>query len=58
LIFGDDLIDYLKLQRAAFINHAHQYPGAKQSPLSDTNAVEKYLEFDLDSMLSKNIRIN
>jgi len=58
LVFGDNLVEYLKLQRAAFSNHAHPYPGAKQEPLADTNAVEKYLEFNLDSLLSKNIRIN
>jgi len=58
LVFGDTLVEYLKLQRAAFSNHAHPYPGAKQKPLADTNAVEKYLKFNLDSILSKNIRIN
>ena len=58
LIFGDRLIEYLKLQRAAFINHVHPYPGMKPQDISGSNDIDKYLNFNLESMLSKNIRIN
>jgi hypothetical protein len=58
LAFGDTLIEYLILQRAAFSNHVHEYPGEKPQDLSAANDIDKYLEFNLESMLSKNIRIN
>jgi len=58
LAFGDKLIEYLKLQRAAFANHVHPYPGMKPEDLAGLNNIDKYLNFDLESMLSKNIRIN
>jgi len=58
LVFGDTLIEYLKLQRAAFINHVHPYPGMKPQDLSGTNHIIKYLEFNLDALLSKNVRTN
>jgi hypothetical protein len=58
LPFGDKLIEYLILQRAAFSNHVHSYPGEKAQDLSGANDIDKYLDFNLESMLSKNIRIN
>ena len=58
LVFGDKLIEYEKLKRAAFANHVHAYPGMKPQDVSGSNDIDKYLNFDLDSMLSKNIRIN
>ena len=58
LVFGDMLIEYLKLQRAAFANHVHPYPGMKPQDLSGSTDIDKYLEFDLESVLSKNIKIN
>jgi len=58
LVFGDTLIEYLKLQRAAFINHVAPYPGMKPQDLSGSNHIDKYLEFDLNSILSKNVRTN
>ena len=58
LAFGDLLVQYLKLQREAFINHVHPYHGKKPQDLSGSEDIDKYLEFDIDSILSKNIRIN
>jgi hypothetical protein len=58
LVFGDKLLDYLKLQRNAFINHVHPYAGKKPQDLAGANDIDKYLEYDLDSLISKNIRIN
>jgi len=58
LVFGDKLLEYLELQRAAFINHVAPYPGMKPQDLAGSNHIDKYLEFDLNSILSKNIRIN
>lgn len=58
LIFGDKLIEYLKLQRAAFSNHVHRYHGKKAEDLSGSDDIDTYLDYDLDSMLSNNVRIN
>jgi len=58
LVFGDLLVEYLKLQRNAFINHVHPYHGKKPQDLSGSEDIDKYLEFDLNRLLSKNIRIN
>lgn len=58
LVLGDTLIEYLKLQRAAFINHVAPYPGMKPQDLAGSNHIDKYLEFDLNSLLSKNVRTN
>jgi hypothetical protein len=58
LVFGDNLIEYLKLQRQAFINHVHPYHGKKPEDLSGAEDIDNYLNYDLETMLSKNIRIN
>lgn len=58
LVFGDLLVEYLKLQRAAFVNHVHPYHGKKPQDLSGAEDIDNYLEFDLNRLLSKNIRIN
>lgn len=58
LVFGDKLIEFLILQRAAFANHAHAYPGMKPQDLQGATDIDKYLDFNLKSLLSKNIRIN
>jgi hypothetical protein len=58
LAFGDLLVEYLKLQRQAFINHVHPYHGKKPQDLAGSEDIDKYLEFDINRILSKNIRIN
>jgi|TARA_R110000796_G_scaffold59710_4_gene137857 hypothetical protein len=58
LVFGDNLIEFLQVLIDAFINHVHAYPGLKPQDVSGANDIDKLLEFDLESFLSKNIKIN
>jgi len=58
LVFGDNLIDFIKILINAFTNHVHAYPGMKPQDLSGSNDIDKLLEYNLQSLLSKNIRIN
>jgi hypothetical protein len=61
LVFGDKLVEFLKLVKNAISNHTHKYPGI--SPHSEgSSATAKVMqdmnEYDLEQILSKNIRIN
>jgi hypothetical protein len=58
LAFGDNLLELIKVFMNAFLNHVHPYPGMKPQDLSGENNIDKLLEYDLSSILSKNIRIN
>lgn len=58
LVFGDNLIDFLKIFINAFVNHVHSYPGMKPQDLSGSNDIPKLLEYNLESLLSRNIKIN
>jgi hypothetical protein len=58
LVFGDLLIEYLNLFKEAFINHVHPYDGMRPEDLKGINAKKKFLEFDVEKIISKNIRIN
>ena len=58
LVFGDNLIEYLKMLKDAFLNHVHSYPGLKPQDLSGENGIDTYRTYNLESLLSKNIRIN
>lgn len=58
MVYGDLLVNYLKLLRNALINHVHAYNGLPAEDLSGRNDVEDYLAFDLKSILSSNIKIN
>lgn len=58
LVFGDDLIEFLQVFIEAFINHVHAYPGLKPQDVSGANDIDKLLQYDLQSFLSKNIKIN
>lgn len=58
LVFGDLLIEYLNLFKEAFTNHVHPYDGMKPEDLKGGNAKKKFLEFDLNKIISKNIKIN
>lgn len=58
LVFGDSLIDFLNTFIKAFTNHVHPYPGMKPQDLSSRSDIDKLLEYDLNSFLSENIRIN
>jgi hypothetical protein len=58
LVYGDNLIEFLKVLINAFVNHVHAYPGMKPQDLSGSNDIDGLLEFNLESFLSKNIKIN
>lgn len=58
MVFGDLLVNYLKLMRNAFIGHVHPYNGLTPEDLSGRNDVDNFLSFDLNSILSNNIKIN
>jgi len=61
LVFGDKLVEFLKLVRVAVSNHTHKYPGmTAHSEGSSTfaKAMQDMNEYDLEQILSKNIRIN
>lgn len=58
MVFGDLLLTYLKLLRNAFMNHVHPYHGMTAEDLSGRNDIEDYLGFDVEAILSKNIKIN
>jgi hypothetical protein len=61
LVFGDKLLEFLKLMKIAISNHTHKYLGL--SPHSEgqsesAKAMQQMNEYDLEQILSKNIRIN
>lgn len=61
LVFGDKLLEFLKLIKIAVSNHTHKYAGL--SPHSEgqsesAKAMQQMNEYDLEQILSKNIRIN
>lgn len=58
LVFGDNLIELIKVFIDAFINHVHAFPGMKPQDLSGANDIDDLLEYNLESILSKNIKIN
>lgn len=56
LPFGDTLIDFLNLVLKAVATHVHQYAGLP--PDLNQTELKDLLAFELDKILSKNIRIN
>ena len=58
LVFGDLLIQYLELMRDALVGHVHPYHGKKPQALAGDTIINDFLEFDLNQLVSKNIRIN
>ena len=56
--FGDTLLEYLKKLELAFMNHVHRFPGLKPSAVQGENYIKEYLEYPVQTILSKNIRIN
>ena len=56
--FGDTLLDYLKKLELAFMNHVHRFPGIKPSAVRGENYIKEYLEYNVQTILSKNVRIN
>lgn len=56
LPFGDTLIELLNILIKAFTSHVHAYPGLP--PDLAQIELKNLLEYELDKILSKNIRIN
>lgn len=57
-VFGDLLVEYLLLMRSVILNHVHAYPGMKAQNLNGESDITKLLEYDLKSIVSKNIKLN
>ena len=55
LPYGDTLIEFLKYFLKMFQEHAHPYPGM---PTILPSGNDKFWQYDLETFLSKNIRIN
>lgn len=55
LPYGDTLIEFLDLFRNTFAKHVHPFP--TMAPCNDEN-VKSLATYDLDGMLSDNVRIN
>lgn len=55
LPYGDILVDFLKLFRQAFLTHTHNFA---TMPTCPDNNVVNLAQFDVNEMLSKNIKIN
>lgn len=55
LPYGDILVKFLKIFVNAFLTHTHPYPG--MPPVQEANYMN-VSNFDLDTILSKNVRIN
>jgi len=58
IAFGDTLLDYLKKLELAFMNHVHRFPGLKPSAVDGENYLKEYLEYPVETILSKNIKVN
>ena len=58
LPFGDKLIEYLNLLKTVILNHSHPYSGMKAFNLNGEDSIEKLNNFDVTTILSKNIKIN
>ncbi len=54
-VFGDELVEFIKLMKQYVISHTHPYHG--MTPVI-TDLEKKIKDFDLDRLLSKNIKIN
>ena len=61
LVFGDKLLEFLKLVKNAIGNHTHKYPGMTphtEGSSPTAKVMQDMNEYDLEQILSKNIRIN
>lgn len=55
LPYGDMLVEFLKKFIKAFVNHVHPFPGIEPC---HTDEVEDVRNYNLDEILSENVRIN
>lgn len=61
LVFGDKLVEFLKLMKNAILNHSHKYQGLPphgEGQSLAAKSVQEMNSYDLDEILSKNIKIN
>jgi len=58
LVFGDTLLEYLKKLELALMNHVHRFPGLKPSAIDGENFIKEYLEYPVQTILSKNVKTN
>lgn len=61
LVFGDKLVEFLKLIKTAISNHTHKYAGISahsEGQSESAKSVQLMNEYNLEEILSKNIRIN
>lgn len=56
--FGDKMVEYFLLIREVLLNHVHAYPGMKGQDLNGEEHIKKLLDFDVKSLVSKNIKLN
>lgn len=56
LPYGDILLDFLKVTKAFILNHTHAYAGLPA--ISDNVITDNFINFNLDTINSKNININ
>lgn len=56
--FGDKMVEYFLLMREVLLNHVHAYPGLKGQDLNGEEHIKKLLDFDIKSLVSKNIKLN
>ena len=61
LVFGDKLVEFLLLVKNAITNHTHKYNGLtphSEGSSATAKVMQDMNEYDLEQILSKNIRIN
>ncbi len=56
--YGDLIVEALSLLRDAIIHHVHPYNGTKAEDLNGNTTKKRLMEFDLNSIISQNIKIN
>jgi hypothetical protein len=54
---GDDLVDLLKIMKDCILYHVHPWAGMEQCG-DNYGAIDKLNEYDIDSILSKHVRIS
>jgi hypothetical protein len=58
IVYGRNLVDFLKLFIKAFISHVHPYHGDGAENLDNEFTIEELLKFDLNTLLNPNVKSN
>lgn len=56
LPYGDILVEFIEAAKAYILNHVHSYPGNK--PVANKAIADRFINFDLTRINSKNIKID